>query len=99
MVAPALGALESPISPTVMLFATFLQVPLADLGKAFWEFRFKSAVLVANFIAIPVTVALPVPLFPPDPLLRVGVLIVLLAPCIDYVVAFSHLGRAMPAPC
>jgi ACR3 family arsenite efflux pump ArsB len=96
MLAPALGALESAISPTlaVMLFATFLQVPLADLGKAFREFRFMSALLVANFIAIPVAVALLVQLLPPDLLLRLGVLIVLLTPCIDYVVTFSHLGRA-----
>ena len=96
MLAPALGALESAISPTlaVMLFATFLQVPLADLGKAFREFRFMSALLVANFIAIPVAVALLVRLLPPDPLLRLGVLIVLLTPCIDYVVTFSQLGRA-----
>ena len=96
MLAPALGALESAISPTlaVMLFATFLQVPLADLGKAFREFHFMAALLVANFIAIPMAVALLVQFLPPDPLLRLGVLIVLLTPCIDYVVTFSHLGRA-----
>lgn len=93
---PVLGALEATITPAlaVMLFATFLQVPLADLGKAFREFRFMAALLVANFIAIPMAVALLVQFVPPDPLLRLGVLIVLLAPCIDYVVTFSHLGRA-----
>lgn len=96
MAAPALRALEPAINPAlaVMLFATFLQVPLADLGKAFRQFRFIAALLVANFIAIPVIVALLVQLLPPDPLLRLGVLIVLLTPCIDYVVTFSHLGRA-----
>ena len=31
---------------------------------------------------------------PPDPMVRLGVLLVLLTPCIDYVVTFSHLGRA-----
>lgn len=31
---------------------------------------------------------------PVDTMLRLGVLLVLLAPCIDYVVTFSHLGRA-----
>src|SRR3546814_4914861 len=29
-----------------------------------------------------------------DPMLRLGVLLVLLTPCIDYVVTFAHLGRA-----
>jgi ACR3 family arsenite efflux pump ArsB len=96
MMAPSLSALEPAISPAlaVMLFTTFLQVPLADLGKAFRQFRFMAALLVANFIAIPVAVALLVQLLPPDPLLRLGVLIVLLTPCIDYVVTFAHLGRA-----
>jgi ACR3 family arsenite transporter len=96
MMAPSLSALESAISPAlaVMLFATFLQVPLADLGKAFRQFRFMAALFVANFIVIPVAVALLVQLLPPDPLLRLGVLIVLLTPCIDYVVTFAHLGRA-----
>src|SRR5690606_17376063 len=30
---------------------------------------------------------------PPEPLVRLGVLLVLLTPCIDYVVTFAHLGR------
>jgi ACR3 family arsenite efflux pump ArsB len=94
--APAMGALPSAISPTlaVMLFATFLQAPLTELGKAFRELRFMAALLVANFVVIPAAVAVLVQLLPPDPLLRLGVLIVLLTPCIDYVVTFSHLGRA-----
>ena len=96
MMAPAVSVLEPAISPAlaVMLFATFLQVPLVDLGKAFRQFRFMAALLVANFIVIPVAVALLVQFLPSDPLLRLGVLIVLLTPCIDYVVTFSHLGRA-----
>lgn len=96
IMAPAVGALEPAISPAlaVMLFATFLQVPLADLGKAFRQFRFMAALLVANFIVIPVAVAFLVQFLPSDPLLRLGVLLVLLTPCIDYVVTFSLLGRA-----
>lgn len=95
-IAPTLRVLEPAINPAlaVMLFATFLQVPLADLGKAFRQFRFTGALLIANFVAIPVLVALLVQFVPTDPLLRLGVLIVLVAPCIDYVVTFSRLGRA-----
>jgi ACR3 family arsenite efflux pump ArsB len=94
--APTLGALETAINPAlaVMLFATFLQVPLAELGRAFRQLRIMAALLIANFVAIPGVVLLLVHLLPPDPLVRLGVLIVLLAPCIDYVVTFSHLGRA-----
>jgi len=93
---PALGALESAINAAlgVMLFATFLQVPLAELGKALRQVRFLSALLVANFVVVPIAVALLVQPLPADPLLRLGVLLVLLTPCIDYVVTFAHLGRA-----
>jgi ACR3 family arsenite efflux pump ArsB len=77
-----------------MLFATFLQVPLADLGRALVRVRFIGALLAANFLAIPVLVFGLVQFLPPDPMVRLGVLLVLLAPCIDYVVTFSHIGRA-----
>ncbi len=95
-VAPGLGVLEAAINPAlaVMLFATFLQVPLGELSRTFRQVRFMAALLVANFVAMPLLVALLVQALPHDPLLRLGVLIVLLAPCIDYVVTFAHLGRA-----
>lgn len=77
-----------------MLFVTFLQVPLASLGAALRNGRFFAALLVVNFLVVPLIVAVLVQLAPPDPLVRVGLLIVLLCPCIDYVVTFSHLGKA-----
>lgn len=93
---PGTTALESAVNPalTLMLFVTFLQVPLAELGRAFTDTRFLGALLVTNFIVIPLLVAGLMPFVPDDPLIRLGVLLVLLAPCIDYVVTFSHLGRA-----
>jgi ACR3 family arsenite transporter len=93
---PGTEALEPGINPALalMLFVTFLQVPLAELGQAFTRLRFLAALVVANFVAVPVLVAGLVQFLPDQPLLRLGVLLVLLAPCIDYVVTFSHLGRA-----
>jgi ACR3 family arsenite efflux pump ArsB len=89
-------ALEGAINPALalMLFATFLQVPLADLGRAFTRIRFLGALMVSNFLAVPLLVAFLVQILPADPLMRLGVLLVLLTPCIDYVVTFSHIGRA-----
>lgn len=94
--APSLRALESAISPALalMLFATFLQVPLDRLGKAFAQTRFLAALLTANFVVVPILVAGLFQFLPSEPLLRLGALLVLLTPCIDYVVTFSHLGRA-----
>ncbi|MFK4046199.1 arsenic resistance protein [Roseomonas mucosa] len=93
---PSAAALEGAINPAlaVMLFVTFLQVPLADLGRALVRVRFVAALLIANFAVIPGLVLLLVQFLPPDPMIRLGVLIVLLAPCVDYVVTFSHIGRA-----
>jgi ACR3 family arsenite transporter len=95
-VVPELGLLEAAINPAlaVMLFATFLQVPLGELGMALRQVRFIAALLLANFVAIPLLVALLIQFLPRDPMLQLGVLIVLLTPCIDYVVTFAHLGRA-----
>lgn len=93
---PGTTALESSINPALalMLFVTFLQVPLADLGRAFARGKFLSALLVTNFGVLPLVVAVLVQFLPPNPMVRLGVLLVLLTPCIDYVVTFSHLGRA-----
>lgn len=92
---PGTGVLEAAINPALafMLFVTFLQVPVAQLGQAFTQVRFLGALLMSNFIVIPLLVFALLPLMPADPLIRLGVLLVLLAPCIDYVVTFTHLGR------
>jgi ACR3 family arsenite efflux pump ArsB len=96
MLVPGTTALEASVNPALalMLFATFLQVPLADLGQAFSRGRFLAALFAANFVVVPLLVAGLIQFLPADSMVRLGVLLVLLAPCIDYVVTFSHLGRA-----
>ncbi len=96
LIIPGTTALEVGINPALalMLFVTFLQVPLADLRQAFSRVRFLAVLLVTNFLVVPAIVAALVQFLPADPMLRLGVLLVLLTPCIDYVVTFSHLGRA-----
>ncbi len=96
LIVPGASRLESAITPALalMLFVTFLQVPLADLGKAFVNVRFISALLITNFALLPLLSLALVQFLPADPLIRLGVLLVLLTPCIDYVVTFSHLGCA-----
>ena len=93
---PGTGVLERAINPALalMLFVTFLQVPLADLGRAFTRIRFLAPLLVTNFMVVPLLVAVLIRFAPSEPLVKLGVLLVLLTPCIDYVVTFAHLGRA-----
>lgn len=92
---PSAASMEVAINPALafMLFVTFLQVPLRELGAALRSGRFLAALLVANFVVMPIVTAALIQLLPDDPLLRLAVLFVLLTPCIDYVVTFTHLGR------
>ncbi|SOY44431.1 arsenic resistance protein [Cupriavidus taiwanensis] len=93
---PRMASLDAAINPALafMLFVTFLQVPLADLGHAFTRFRFLGALLIVNFLAVPLLVVGLGQFLPNDPLVRLGFLLVLLTPCIDYVVTFSQIGKA-----
>lgn len=87
---------ETAVNPALafMLFVTFLQVPMAELRRAFGRVRFLIALFVANFVAVPLLVGILLQFLPADAMMRLGVLLVLLTPCIDYVVTFSQLGRA-----
>lgn len=93
---PGTHVLERAINPALacMLFVTFLQVPLASLRGVWRQGRFLAALLITNFIVVPLLVWGLSFALPDDSLLRFGVLLVLLAPCIDYVVTFSHMGKA-----
>ncbi|MET9232078.1 bile acid:sodium symporter [Lentzea sp. NPDC003310] len=93
--APAAGpVLEHAITPVLaaLLYVTFLQVPVAELGRSLRAGRFLAAALVVNFVVVPVVVAAFLPFLPDDRAVRVGVLLVLLAPCVDYVIVFSGLA-------
>lgn len=89
-------SLEHAINPALafMLFVTFLQVPLAQIANGLRETRFIAALLVSNFVAIPVLAFLLSQFAADDTMVRLGILMVLLTPCIDYVITFAHLGRA-----
>ncbi|ALM40853.1 arsenic resistance protein [Streptomyces sp. FR-008] len=93
--APGLApGLEHAVNPVLgaLLFVTFLQVPSAELFRSLRDGRFLAAVLVVNFVVVPLVVAAMFVLLPADQAVRIGVLLVLLCPCIDYVIVFSGLA-------
>ncbi|MEN4912914.1 arsenic resistance protein [Erwinia amylovora] len=96
LVLPATTALASAINPALalMLYVTFMQVPVTEPGKAITRLRFLLPLLLANFVIVPALVAVLIPFLPENRMLLLGVLLVLLTPCIDYVVTFSQLGRS-----
>ncbi|MEJ7820181.1 MAG: bile acid:sodium symporter [Rubrobacteraceae bacterium] len=92
---PGLGsALEVLIYPVlaVLLYATFLQVPFRELRRSFTHGRYMGAALTVNFLVVPAVAWLLARLAPQDPAVLLGVYLVLLTPCIDYVIVFAGIG-------
>ncbi|OMF38582.1 arsenic resistance protein [Paenibacillus sp. BGI2013] len=93
---PAWGnVLHYTVSPVlaVLLYSMFVQIPFLQLKESWSNLRFMGALLVANFIVVPVVVWLLTLVFPQSPGVLIGVYLVLLTPCIDYVIVFTQLGR------
>lgn len=75
----------------VLLWATFLELPLARLAAALVDRRFVVTLLVVDLVAAPAVALGLSRAVADDAALLVGVLLVLLAPCIDYVVVFTRI--------
>ena len=89
--APVLGASINPVL-ALLLFATFLGVPLTEVGRGFRDARFLLTVTATNFLAVPL-IAFGLSRFVVgDRGLLLGVLLVLLTPCVDYVIVFTGLA-------
>ncbi|MEE5172404.1 arsenic resistance protein [Pseudomonas alliivorans] len=88
-------ALSTLVTPAiaVLMYAMFLQIPFLDLRQALSNKRFMLALLIANFLVIPLLVWLLTRALSEHTAIMVGALLVLLTPCIDYVVVFTHLGK------
>lgn len=92
----AAPAFEHAINPVliVLLYATFLAVPFAKIRQSLRDSRFLVAVVVLNFALVPVVVFGLTRFVSGDEAILVGIVLVLLAPCIDYVIVFSGLAGA-----
>jgi ACR3 family arsenite efflux pump ArsB len=92
---PGLGsALEVLIYPVlgVLLYATFLRVPFRELRRSFTHGRYMAAALTLNFLVVPAVAWLLARLAPQEPAFLLGIYLVLLTPCIDYVIVFAGIG-------
>lgn len=91
---PGSAALAPAIEPVLglLLFTTFLAVPLRRLVEALRDLRFLSVLLLLNFVVVPAVVFGLTRFVAADQALLIGVLLVLLAPCIDYVIVFTGLA-------
>jgi ACR3 family arsenite efflux pump ArsB len=85
---------ERVITPVlaVLLYVTFLEVPFTRFRRAFTDVRFMAAALGLNFLVVPVVAYALTRFLPQEPALLLGAFLVLLTPCIDYVIAFTDLA-------
>lgn len=74
----------------VLLYVTFLQVPLTSLPSAA-RGRFIAVVLLGNFVLLPALTWALATVAGLPPAATLGVLLVLLVPCTDWYVSFTHL--------
>ncbi|WP_196250417.1 arsenic resistance protein [Rhodococcoides fascians] len=97
LAAPASApAFEIAINPVliVLLYATFLAVPFSAIGVSLRDTNFLLSVVVLNFALVPIVVFALTRFVASNEAVLVGILLVLLAPCIDYVIVFSGLAGA-----
>lgn len=81
------------ITLAILMYSMFSQIPFTALKKSFVNKRFLAALLTTNFLAVPLVVWLLTRLLPDNSPMLLGVFLVLLTPCIDYVIVFTALGR------
>jgi arsenite transporter len=91
----AAPVLEKVLWPVLaaLLYVTFAQVPLLEVRGLMGHGRFVVALLAVNFVVVPPLVWLLARFLPPDPVILLGVYLVLLAPCTDWFVSFTLLGK------
>lgn len=94
LIPAAAEPLELSITPVLglLLFATFLGIPFAKIGQALCHVRFMATVIILNFLIVPFVVFGLSRFVAHDQALLIGVMMVLLTPCIDYVIVFSGLA-------
>ncbi|MBF7028755.1 arsenic resistance protein [Staphylococcus kloosii] len=78
----------------ILMISMFCQLPLNSLKSQFTNLKFIIVLLLSNFILIPILVWLLITIFNihSGPI-QIGLYLVLLMPCIDYVIVFTSLGK------
>ncbi len=89
--APLLERLITPVL-AVLLYATFLEIPFGRFRDGFTNGRFMAGALGLNFLVVPIVVYGLTRFLPQEPVILVGAFMVLLTPCIDYVIPFTELA-------
>ena len=92
---PAIHILNDglPLALGILMYSMFLQIPFADLKASFNNRKFMITLLISNYIVVPLLVYILIQFLPNQPAIIFAVLLVLLTPCIDYVIVFTQIGK------
>lgn len=87
--------LEKLLEPAIatLLYTMFCQIPFKQLLSGFQQKRFLLALMIVNFILIPLFIAGTYRFLPDSESVRFGIYLVLLTPCVDYVIFFTKAGK------
>lgn len=87
------------ISPLIalLLFSMFAQIPFLEIKESFKNIRYFIALLIGNFIFVPIAVWTLLQIVDFNSYIAFSIALVLLSPCIDYVIVFTKLGRGNEA--
>ena len=96
-VAAVLGALVVPLL-MALLFLIFLDVPFRDIPASIKNYKFNFVSLAINFIWTPVLAYLLGYIFLADqPVLWLGLVMLLVTPCTDWYIIFTNLAKGNTA--
>ncbi|MBH0166842.1 arsenic resistance protein [Fictibacillus sp. 7GRE50] len=89
------AGLQWTISPliAILMYGMFAQIPFLKIREAVSNVRFMIALLIGNFVIVPIIVWGLISIFPLPATIVLGICLVLLTPCIDYVIVFTQLGK------
>lgn len=82
-----------PLTLGLLMFSMFAQIPFLELKNTLQKSQFFIALFISNYVVVPLIVWALLRAFSPAITLKIGILLVLLTPCIDYVVVFTKLGK------
>lgn len=86
--------LEHFIDPLLiaLIYATFIAVPFTQIAAGFRDARYLTSIVVLNFLCAPLVAGGLGRLLFDDPRFLIPIVLVLCAPCVDYVMVFSRLA-------
>lgn len=86
--------LEVAINPLIgaLLYVTFLSLPLTKLRASIKNRKFLGLLTLVNFVLVPIVAYLLSRSIQDHQALLIGLLLVLLAPCVDYVIVFTNIA-------